>query len=148
MVMTGAIEEVAGLLGIKPGKERPASAFDVIERIEGGLPVAVLDRVSRSIAPTDANFKYRIVSRATLDRRRKSEARRLSAEESERLARIAKLWAFARAVWGSDEEARDFLFRPHMLLEGRQPIEVAVKTEIGARLVEDILGRLEHGSAV
>jgi putative toxin-antitoxin system antitoxin component (TIGR02293 family) len=104
--------------------------------------------VSRSIAPTDANFKYRVVSRATLDRRRKSEGKRLSPEESERLARIAKLWAFAREVWRSDEEARAFLFRPHMLLEGRQPIEVAVKTEIGARLVEDILGRLEYGSAV
>jgi putative toxin-antitoxin system antitoxin component (TIGR02293 family) len=141
------IEDVAGILGIKGREDHPASPFEVIRRIENGLPIAILDRVSESVAPSDVNFKYRIVSRPTLARRRKSHSRRLSPDESERLARIAKIWALAREVWGKDEDARAFLFRPHTMLEGRTPIEIALKTDMGARLVEEILGRLQYGSA-
>ena len=140
-------EEVAGILGIKGREDHPASPFEVIQRIENGLPIAILNRISESVAPSDANFKYLIVSRPTLARRLKSHSRLLSSDESERLARIAKVWTFAREVWGNDQDARAFLFRPHPMLEGRAPMEVALKTDMGARLVEDILGRLEYGSA-
>ena len=145
--MSMFLEKIADILGVKAHEGRLASPFEVIHRIESGLPIAVLDRVSKSVAPADANFKYLIVPRPTLDRRRKSNDRRLSSDESERLARIAKVWTFAREVWGSDEGARAFLFRPHAILEGRTPMEVSLKTDMGARLVEDILGRLQYGSA-
>jgi putative toxin-antitoxin system antitoxin component (TIGR02293 family) len=148
--MSAAYESVAELLGIAAGPDRrtaAASPFDVIARIERGLPVAALDRVARLVAPDDANLKYRIVSRATFARRKKRQGQRLTADESDRLARLAKVWAFAREVWGGDAEARAFLLRPHMMLEGRRPIDVALGTELGARLVEDILGRLKYGSA-
>lgn len=145
--MPVVLEDVAGILGIKGRENFPASPFDVIARIEHGLPIAALERVSKFVAPSDANFKYLIVARPTLDRRRKSQGRRLSSDESEKLARIAKVWTFAREVWGNDDEARAFLFRAHTMLEGRTPIVVALKTDMGARLVEDILGRLKYGSA-
>ena len=109
--------------------------------------VAALDRVCAAVAPADATFKYRVVSRATLDRRRKQAGSRLSAEESGRLARLARVWAIARDVWGGDEAARAFLFRPHMMLHMRAPIDLALGTDLGAKLVEDILGRLRHGTA-
>jgi uncharacterized protein (DUF2384 family) len=47
-------------------------------------------------------------------------------------------------MWGSTEEARGFLNRPHPLLEGDAPLEVA-RTEIGARRVEGMLYDVEHG---
>jgi uncharacterized protein (DUF2384 family) len=34
------------------------------------------------------------------------------------------------------------------LLQGRRPIDLVLKNEIGASLVQGVLGRLEHGSAV
>ncbi len=34
-----------------------------------------------------------------------------------------------------------------MMLEGRRPVDVVLATDMGARLVEDILGRLKYGSA-
>jgi putative toxin-antitoxin system antitoxin component (TIGR02293 family) len=142
-----AFPELGMLLGANGRQDRPASPLELIDRIQSGLPVTVLERVCRFVAPSDASFKYRIVSRATLNRRRKARGARLSSAESERLARIARVWVFAREVWGSDAEARAFLFRPHMMLEGRTPIEVAVGTNMGAELVEDILGRLRYGSA-
>jgi putative toxin-antitoxin system antitoxin component (TIGR02293 family) len=144
--MTIIYAQVAGLLGLRHGPDQSTSPFEIIEYIENGLPIAALNRVSHSVAPGDANFKYHIVSRATFARRKK-QREKLSAEESDRVVRLANVWTLAREVWGSDEEARAFFFRPHMMLEGRRPIDVVLSTDIGARLVEDILGRLKYGSA-
>ncbi len=122
--MTG-FEEIAGVLGLRQRGSRPASPFEFIERIENGLPITALDHLCRFVAPSDINFKHLIVSRATLARRKKQHDK-LSADESDRLVRLAKVWTFAREVWGSDDEARAFLFRPHMMLEGRRPIDVVL----------------------
>src|SRR5260221_2480136 len=88
--MTG-FEEVAGVLGLRQRGSRPASPFEFIERIENGLPLAALDHLCRFVAPSDINFKHLIVSRATLARRKKRHDK-LSAEESDRLVRLAKGW--------------------------------------------------------
>jgi putative toxin-antitoxin system antitoxin component (TIGR02293 family) len=139
-------DSVAHILGIRQTR-RPITTLEMIDRIQDGLPVAALYRVSEVVAPGDANFKFQIVSRATLARRRNRPSARLTADESDRLARLAKVWSCATRVWRGDEGARAFLFRPHPLLARRTPIELALTTDLGARLVEDILGRLEHGSA-
>jgi putative toxin-antitoxin system antitoxin component (TIGR02293 family) len=141
-------EEIAVILGLARGeKGQLTSPLAIIRGIERGLTVTVLDRVSRRVAPSDVNFKYHIVPKATLARRKKGEQGRLSIDESDRLVRLVKVWMFAREAWGSDEEARAFLFRPHAMLEGRKPMDVMLRTDLGARLVEDILGRLKYGSA-
>lgn len=134
-------QSVASLLGI--GK--PKSAMGFIAAIERGLPIGSLERVTRKIAPQDKDFKYRLVAKATLARRQKTK--RLSPEESDRLSRIAQVWSCALDVWRNDDDARAFLNRPHAMLEGRTPLGAALKTAAGARVVEDILGRLEHGTA-
>jgi putative toxin-antitoxin system antitoxin component (TIGR02293 family) len=135
--------DVIQVLGLPRRTAR--STLELVTALETGLPVSTLDRVSKSIAPHDASFKHRIVSKATLARRRKGQS--LSTEESARVARIAQVWASALQVWREEEAARAFLFRPHPLLDQRTPVEVAIGTDLGARLVEDILGRLQHGSA-
>jgi putative toxin-antitoxin system antitoxin component (TIGR02293 family) len=53
----------------------------------------------------------------------------------------------ARDVWGGEDAARAFLFRPHPMLEGQRPVDVVLATEFGRPLVEGILGRLQYGSA-
>jgi putative toxin-antitoxin system antitoxin component (TIGR02293 family) len=137
--------EVVDVLGVSGPKGMRRSPLYLIRMIEKGFPTHALGRISSAIAPSDASFKYRLVRKATLARRK--QRRRLSAEESERLARIARTWSVASEVWGSAEEAREFLFRPHQLLEGQRPIDVALSSDPGARLVEEILGRLQYGTA-
>jgi putative toxin-antitoxin system antitoxin component (TIGR02293 family) len=90
-------------------------------------------------------MRNRIVPKATLMRRQRTPGRRLSSEES---GRVARLWAFALDVWSSPEAARRFLSEPHPLLRNRLPRELAIETEIGARAVENILGGLKYGTAV
>lgn len=144
--MVGSSENVAEILGLTTqGKKLAPLAF--VQRVEQGLPLKSLFRVVFQIAPEDKNFCYQIVQRATLSRRQAAKDKRLSTVESERLARLARIWGRAIEVWGDENEARRFLLEPHMLLGGRVPADMAIKTDEGARLVEGILGRLQYGSA-
>jgi len=146
------VDTVSEVLGLRTkGLLLPMSLMTEVEK---GLPLSALDRLAKVVAPDDASFAFRMVSRATLARRRKAlamsrgaTAGRLSAEESARVARLAEVWALARKVWGGDAAARAFLFRPHPMLEGRRPIDVVLANEFGRPLVEGILGGLQYGSA-
>ena len=120
----------------------------LVSAIEKGLPVSALDRLSEAISPDDETFKYRIVPRPTLTRRRKDPSHRLTTEESGRLARLAKVWAFAVEVWGEEAQARSFLSRSHPMLDGRKPLELVLANDFGADVVENILGGLKYGIAV
>ncbi|GAN77822.1 antitoxin Xre/MbcA/ParS toxin-binding domain-containing protein [Acidisphaera rubrifaciens] len=148
--MPAIADPVSRLLGI-----RASGPLPLMSAVENGLPLAALDRVVRSVAPSDSKFAFRIVARATLARRRKASAdatvrggSRLSAEEGTRLARLAGVWTAALDVWGSEEAARRFMFEPHALLHGRRPVDVVLENELGRPVVEGILGRLKYGSAV
>jgi putative toxin-antitoxin system antitoxin component (TIGR02293 family) len=136
---------LALLLGVRPKKAKAFTALDLAKAVRAGLSVDAVDRLCAMIAPAEPALRYRIVPKATLARR--TAARRLSPEESDRLARLARLWAFASNVWKSDDAAQRFLGEPHPLLGGRIPRELATETEVGARAVEDLLGRLKYGSA-
>jgi len=57
------------------------------------------------------------------------------------------VWSLALEVWGSDQEARDFLFRTHPMIDDRRPVDVVIQSEFGAEMVIDILGGLKYGSA-
>lgn len=140
-----AFENVAAILGLPAEEMATRSPFGLISRIEGGLPVAALDRVARLLAPDDSQFKYRIVPKATYERRK--IALRLSSDEGTRIARVARVWNLALDVWQTEEDARDFLFRAHPMLEDRRPVDVVIQSEIGAELVLDILSSLKYGSA-
>lgn len=60
---------------------------------------------------------------------------------------VARVWSLAVDVWGDEVKARDFLFRPHAMLDDKRPIDVVTQSEFGADAVVDILGGLKHGSA-
>lgn len=138
------MRNVAEVLGLS-GKRASLSPMGLVSRIEDGLPLAALELLAGLVAPGDAQFKYRLVPRATYGRRKDTKI--LSVEEGTRLARLARVWGLAVDVWGSEAEARDFLFRPHAMLEDERPIDVVIKSEFGAEMVVDILGGLKYGSA-
>ncbi len=144
-----AYSDVARLLGIPSSTRSGAdvSPLRLIERIEGGLPVESLIRIAKSLAPDDIKFIYNVVPRATLNRRKAQSDNKLSADEGAKVTRIARVWSAAVDVWGSEENARAFLFRPHAMIEDKRPIDLVIQSELGAEMVLDILGRLKYGSA-
>ena len=125
------------------GLSKAASPLAFLEQVNAGLSIDALHRVARQISPADSAFVYQLIPKSTLARRQS----KLNADESTKLARVAKVWKMALAVWGTAAEARAFLSRPHQLLEGQRPIDVVLASEFGSPLVEGILGRLQYGSA-
>jgi len=137
------VERLVGILGLP--EKGPVSPYSLISRIEDGLPAKSVERVAQLLAPNDAQFKYRLVPKATYERRKLAD--RLSSEEGTRLARIARVWSLALDVWQDEASARDFLFRSHPMLDDQRPIDLVIQGEIGAELVLDVLGGLKYGSA-
>jgi putative toxin-antitoxin system antitoxin component (TIGR02293 family) len=83
------------------------------------------------------------INEKTLERRLKGQAR-LKPDESERVARLMRIISLAISALESEGHAREWLKRPLRELGGRTPLQMAA-TEPGAREVERVLGRLEHG---
>ena len=75
---------------------------------------------------------------------RRQEEGYLTSEESDRLYRYARLFERAVEVLGGEEGARTWMKSEQLRLGSRIPLEIA-RFEPGAREVEDLLGRIEHG---
>ena len=136
--------EAIDILGLR--SRRPTSPLFLSDQIEGGLPLSSLDRVAKLVAPNEPAFRYRLVAKATLARRRAARAR-LSSEESARLARLSRVWAFAMDVWQDADDVRGFFSRRHPMLEMRKPLDVILSSDEGATVVYNIIGALRYGSA-
>ena len=68
---------------------------------------------------------------------------------SEKLHGIARVVAEAKRLWNGDAKAVErFLNRPHPLLEGRTPFDMARESTVGADLVIKIIGEARAGVAV
>lgn len=63
---------------------------------------------------------------------------------ADRLARVARLLATADETFGAAEKAHRWLRKPNRGLGGQVPLEL-LATDTGARLVEQALGRIDHG---
>jgi putative toxin-antitoxin system antitoxin component (TIGR02293 family) len=115
----------------------------LIRRIQKGLPFSELEALQRDLdLPLDQLAGKLSISRATLHRRK--TARRLSPEESDKVMRFSRLLEHAATVFGTVERARAWLKFPQFGLGGAVPLDYA-KTEIGAREVDNLLGRIDYG---
>jgi putative toxin-antitoxin system antitoxin component (TIGR02293 family) len=115
----------------------------LIQKLKAGLPIGELDDLQSHLdLPMDKLAPMLGISKATLHRRK--NAGRLDPAESDRVARFAQLLGRAATVMESLENGRRWLASPQVGLGGAIPLEYA-ETEIGAREVEDLLGRIEYG---
>ncbi len=115
--MKAEAHSVETLLGM------PANAdtlLDLAYRIEDGLPVGALERLAGFVAPGDANFKYRLMPKPTFMRRKKSAGKRLTAEEGNKLARLAKVVSFALDIYKDPALARARASRPRRRRSSRR----------------------------
>ena len=122
---------------------RSLAPAKMIEQVQGGLRVQELDALRDSLEVPMEKLASRLgISKATLHRRKAQG--RLGPAESERVVRLARLMGKAAKVLGSIEAARQWLNSPQFGLGGAVPLDYA-ETEIGAREVDNLLGRIEYG---
>ena len=117
------------------------NAFRSFQSIETGIPAAQV--ASLEDAGLTKQDILTIIPTRTLERR-VAEGDVLRLEEADGLARLLRTVDTARRVFGDDALADEFLRTPHPAFDNAQPIRVA-RSDIGARAVEAVLGRLEHG---
>jgi putative toxin-antitoxin system antitoxin component (TIGR02293 family) len=116
---------------------------NLVQVIQDGLPVKELDDLRASLeVPMERLYPLLGISKATHHRRKASG--KLDAGESDRVVRFARLMGKAIEVMESEENARQWLDSPQFGLGGAVPLDFAA-TEVGAREVEDLLGRIEYG---
>ena len=124
--------------------EKAFTPSNLVEILRIGLPVAELSELQTNLAvPTEKLAPMLGIAKATFHRR-KGAGKRLGSAESDRVVRFARLLGQAIKVLGDEKDARQWLNSPQFGLGGAVPLDYA-KTEVGAREVENLLGRIEHG---
>lgn len=122
---------------------KPLHPTDLIRQIQKGLRFTELETLQHSLdMPFEQLAAKLSISRSTLQRRK--HAGRLSPEESNKVVRFSQLLEHATDVFGDIEKARAWLKFPQHGLGGAVPLDYA-ETEIGAREVDNLLGRIDYG---
>jgi putative toxin-antitoxin system antitoxin component (TIGR02293 family) len=137
------------LAGPRPRQGGVRSWIDLHDRLTKGLPKEMYHHVFQLLAtqafPKDVvrRLERFVVAPATLKRRKE----RLSPEESERLARVARLLAMTTRVFDDPQDTARFLTRPHPLFGRKSPIDL-VQSDLGLRQVEEVLAKILYGLPV
>lgn len=117
---------------------------DLAQLIRKGLPTSSVKVLAERLAlgSTMLSGKLGIPQRTMT--RRLSERSRLTAAESDRMVRLARVYASAVEMIGDEQKAVQWLRTPNRALGGERPLD-QLDTDVGAREVEDILGRIAYG---
>ena len=137
-------------LKAEPSPRKPVTLIGQLSIVESGYPVKKAMNLVNTISPKDMAFRKRIFSTATLTRSRAANQDdvRLKKALSEKIARIERIWERVLKIYNHDEvAAREFLFRPHLMLDDRSPIDVALLGETGAVFLNSVLDTIEYNFA-
>ena len=120
------------------------SDLDLARLVAEGIPTSLLGEAVEMGVLTREEVARLIVPKRTLAHR-KRRREHLSPDESDRLARVLHLHKVALRTFDEDaDKVGRWLRTPNRALSGEIPLDLTV-TSGGARLVEDVLLRLEHG---
>jgi putative toxin-antitoxin system antitoxin component (TIGR02293 family) len=139
------VSAIAELLGgrIALGKDIETTA-ELVELTREGLPADILNTMAGELAIQKVVVAKMLgISERTLSRRIAVNAL-LTAEESDRMVRLARVLALAKETLGDMEKAGRWLQTSNRALEGDRPFD-RLDTDTGVRSVEQVLGRIAYG---
>jgi putative toxin-antitoxin system antitoxin component (TIGR02293 family) len=122
--------------------EIPALRID-LDSLEAGLP---LRAISDFVATSGLQLKdiYEVVIPARTLKHRRDRKEPLNLDESDKFARLVRVYEFAIRVFADQERALRWLNKPKHRFDERTPIQM-LRTDTGGRMVENMLGQIEHG---
>lgn len=135
----GDVWTVVKLLNLE--NSRGTNYMSLSNEIRKGFSVLVMDNLK--MAGVERIYRDRIIPPRTLQHRA-TKGEPLSPTESERAYRVATIVGLADQVFANHEKGLRWLHKPMKVLDGKAPLDV-LDNEPGARLVEDLLGRLDEG---
>jgi putative toxin-antitoxin system antitoxin component (TIGR02293 family) len=123
---------------------RADSPHELVERINDGLSFRSFEKLRKEMGLT-AKALAKIIQITTRTLTRRKEAGKFRPDESDRILRTSRVFERTLDLFGGDHAgARAWLGSPKPALNGITPLELAV-TDVGAREVENLIGRLERG---
>ena len=134
------VKRVQEILGVA----RLRTDQDLVRLVETRLATSSLDGLRRAGLTEDELYTLIVPRRTLTHRRTRREA--LSREESDRAVRVARIVALATHVFGDSDRAWRWLRGVKRQLQGRRPLHL-LATEAGARLIEELLYRIDEGMA-
>ena len=136
---------IAAVLGGRKVLGRSIKNFaELAELIRNGLPSGSLLVLGAKLDLKSAALSEKLgIPQRTLTRRL-SRHSRLTAAESDRTVRLARVYATAVEMIGNAAKAAEWLRTPNRALRGQVPID-QLDTDLGVREVENILGRIAYG---
>ena len=111
--------------------------------IENGVPVATMSDFAASSGLSLKDL-YEVVIPARTLKHRRARREPLSRDESDKLARLVRIYDLAVRVFAEPERARAWLEQPKKRFAGRTPLAM-LRTEAGGRLVEEFLVQIDEG---
>ena len=133
--------EVLRHFGLKASAAAGSSFRQVREAMRLGVPRGAFEQLRADLGvSTEELAEILGIPTRTLARR----TERFKPDESERLLRVGSVVAKAADVLEDPVAARRWMTQPKRALGGLTPLRCC-DTEIGAREVEALLGRIEHG---
>jgi len=139
---TAAIAEVLG--GRKVLGKTIKNPGDLAHIVREGLPASSFTALAGNLHLANSALSRKLgISQRTLTRRL-SQGSLLTSAESDRMVRMARVYATAVDMIGDKEKAIGWLRSPNRALGGARPLD-QIDTDIGARMVEDVLGRIAYG---
>lgn len=105
---------------------------------------SLVDRLLR-VGYSENEVYVLVVPKRTLARRR-AGGEPLTIEETDKAMRLGRIAALADRVFGDHEKAHRWLRKPKRQLAGETPVAF-LASESGARVVEEMLHRIDHGMA-
>jgi putative toxin-antitoxin system antitoxin component (TIGR02293 family) len=133
----------AALGGREVLKDRIESELDLDAAVRRGISAEAAAKVLASGMLTADELYSLVLPRRTFERRRE-DGQSLTIVEGDRLLRAVRVVLRAIEALGDAEKASVWLRTPNRALNGEKPMSL-LETDIGARLVERTLGRIEHG---
>lgn len=119
--------------------------IDLMSEVELGLPTESYYHISRSLQlQPDEENRLLQVSPRTRARWKENGRERLDPATSDRLVRMARVFALAVDVLENDAAAVEWLREATPYLGGRSPLE-ALATDVGAEKVTNMLYQMEYG---
>lgn len=136
--------------GMKTKKAKPLTYPEIqdnhamVQRVQEGLPVMDVVHFGKQAGFTNEELAQLIQIPPRTYARRVADKARLKVHEGERAARLMRVYDRAKQVFVTHENTRGWFHAKILALGGKTPLEYA-QTEPGAREVENIIGRIEHG---
>jgi len=120
------------------------SYAELAELTRRGLPADSLTALGEKLDLNQAALSAKVGIPPRTLTRRLSRHSRLTAAESDRTVRLARVYATAVEMIGNEEKASQWLRTPNRALAGKVPLD-QLDTDLGAKEVENILGRIAYG---